>query len=488
MALVETCGTAVRAVMVVGVILLSTAEAIAQTFPGGWVEKDGAGIRDRFSAAQIQGFVPSQRGAFTFPAPYNTRAVRLTDATDCNGGDCVWYVGYSYWRNINAHQGSNDMFIFLGLSGQRGGGGVTLFKYNKTTEAITKVGPVFPAGSKFNSYPGDGFYFSAGSANKLYVYDGPRMLRYDLATQQFQTVFDITAQFGGNRNIWQMHSSNDDLVHSATLQVTDTGEYLGCLVYLEATRQFRFYPKVGVFDECNLDKSGRWTISLENVGVANDLGNRIFDNQTGQETRLNGPNGTLGHLDTGYGYVVGADNFNNLPNATILWNLEPAIVQGPVVHYNANWNIAAVNHLSHTNAKPNVPLSQQYGCGSDDSTNYAAQNEITCFRIDGSQDALIVAPVMTDPNASGGCCDAYAKQPKGNLDITGGYFLWTTNLGGNRMDAFLVKVPSHLLVNQGGDLSSVATPQIEPVSTASLEPAASPVAPAQPLPVQPLYN
>jgi hypothetical protein len=53
---------------------------------------------------------------------------------------------------------------------------------------------------------------------------------------------------------------------------------------------------------------------------------------------------------------------------------------------------------------------------------------------------------MTDPNASGGCCDFFSRQPKGNLDITGRYFIWTTNLGGNRMDAFLVKVPSHLLV------------------------------------------
>src|SRR4029434_1808593 len=35
----------------------------------------------------------------------------------------------------------------------------------------------------------------------------------------------------------------------------------------------------------------------------------------------------------------------------------------------------------------------------------------------------------------------YAKRPKGNLDVTGRYFIWTTNLGGNRLDAFLVKIP-----------------------------------------------
>jgi hypothetical protein len=36
--------------------------------------------------------------------------------------------------------------------------------------------------------------------------------------------------------------------------------------------------------------------------------------------------------------------------------------------------------------------------------------------------------------------------PKGNLDVTGQYFIWTSNMGGNRLDAFIVKVPSHLLV------------------------------------------
>jgi hypothetical protein len=159
----------------------------------------------------------------------------------------------------------------------------------------------------------------------------------------------------------------------------------------------------------------------------------------------------------GYGYAVGADNHSVLPNASVLWSFSPSIAQGPVVQYNANWNIVAVNHISHSNAKPNVPLSQQYACGSDASTYYAAQNEITCFRLDNSQDQLIVAPVMTDPNATGGCCDFYAKQPKGNLDITGRYFIWTTNLGGNRMDAFLVKVPSQLLV-PGGDTTPPAAP------------------------------
>jgi hypothetical protein len=451
-----------RAGLLLGLLLVPVFPVMAQTstsFPGGWVEKDGSGIRDRYSAAQIQSFVPAHRGPFTFPSPYNTKAVRITDASDCAGGsDCVWYVGYSYWRNTNNHVGSNEMLIFLGLAPNRGGAGPTLFKLDKTTDTVTKLGPLFPPGSTFQNMTGEGYYFSPTYSTKLYLYDGPRMLRYDVVTQQFQTVFDVTAQFGANRSIVQMHSSNDDLVHSATLQATDTGEPLGCVVYLEAKQQFRFYPKIGVFDECNLDKSGRWVISLENIGVPNDEANRIFDNQTGTETRLTGPYGTLGHLDMGYGYAIGADNYNSKPNATILWSFQPTIAQGPVVHFNANWSIAAVNHISHVNSKPDIPSAQQYACGSDASADYAVQNEITCFRVDSTDDELIVAPVMTDPNAAGGCCDAYAKQPKGNLDMTGRYFIWTTNLGGNRMDAFLVKVPAHLLVGGSADGAAPAPP------------------------------
>ena len=424
--------------------------ASAQPAAGGWVESQGAAPRARWSPDILKSFVPPARGTFVFPAPYNTQAARITDPSDCGDKDCVWSVGYSYWRNTNAHEGRDEMLIFLGLAKEKGGSGPTLFKYNKRTNQISKVGSLFPAGSKFINSTAEGWYFSASRPTTLYLNDGPKMLRYDVFSQQFETVYDVTSQFGANRKIRQMHSSNDDRVHSATLQAADTGEFLGCVVYSEPKRQFRFYTKIGRFDECNLDRSGRWTVSLEDIGVPKDVANRIFDNETGQETRLNGPNGTLGHLDMGYGYMLGADNHNPLPNATLRWNFEPAVTQGPVLHRNPNWEVAEFNHMSHGNARFDVPPSRQYACGSDASRT-AVQNEITCIRLDGSNDQLIVAPVMTDLNTSGGggSDSVYARQPKGNLDVTGTYFVWTTNLCGNRMDAFLVKVPAQLLVGAG---------------------------------------
>ena len=414
---------------------------------GGFLEQDDASPRPRWTSSQVQSFIPAGRGQFIFPAPYNTEAVRLTTAGDCGGTDCVRYVAYSYWRNMNNHAGSDHMLIFLTLMKSFGGGGPTLFRYDKTTGHITKVGPLFEPSSRFSAESGEGWYFSGTMPTKLYITDGPKLLRYDVITHVLEDVFDVTAKFGRNRTIWQAHSSDDDRVHSATLQATGSGEYLGCLVFFERAGRYRYYPKIGTFDECTLDKSGRWTISLEDLGVRLDIANRIFDNSTGQETRLKGPYTTLGHMDTGYGYMLGADNFHPLPCATILWNLEPSPSLGPVVHYNFDWPIDHANHLSHTNAKPGAPASDQYACGSNADRYPFAQNEVVCFRLDGSRNRLVVAPVMSDLNAAGGG-DDYGKMPKGNLDITGRYFLWTSNLGSDRLDAFLVKVPVEVLFGQ----------------------------------------
>jgi hypothetical protein len=77
-------------------------------------------------------------------------------------------------------------------------------------------------------------------------------------------------------------------------------------------------------------------------------------------------------------------------------------------------------------------------------------DEIVCFPLDanrnsdGSLDVLAVAQVMTDLDALGGRDDNgddYEQLPKGNLDVTGRYFIWTSNLGGDRLDAVLVKIP-----------------------------------------------
>jgi hypothetical protein len=128
------------------------------------------------------------------------------------------------------------------------------------------------------------------------------------------------------------------------------------------------------------------------------------------------------------------------------------------VHYNKRWDIVAANHVAHGNAVDDAPESQ-YACGSNASRVADMADEIICFPLDasrnadGSLDVLVVGQVLTDLDATGGQDpdgDAYERLPKGNLDITGRYFIWTTNMGGDRLDAFLVKIPAERLMGTTG--------------------------------------
>ena len=193
-----------------------------QVFPGGFLEKSTSGeVRPLYTAAQIQGFLPS-RGAFTFQAPYNTEAVRITNGSDCGGGDCVIPVGYSYWANINNHIGSDTMLIVLGLSQAQGGTGPTLFSYNKVTEQVTNLGALFDASSRFSGSTVEGWYFSATLPHAMYMMDGSKVVRYDVLTHQFSTVFDAASWLGSGIYIWQTHSSADDQVHIGTIRSSAT--------------------------------------------------------------------------------------------------------------------------------------------------------------------------------------------------------------------------------------------------------------------------
>jgi hypothetical protein len=155
------------------------------------------------------------------------------------------------------------------------------------------------------------------------------------------------------------------------------------------------------------------------------------------------------------------------PGATRVWQLGQDLHgagQGTVVYNLTDWSASAgLGHLSHENAQAGVPVAQQMACTSSaERQNLPRVNEIVCFRLDGSRTVLVVAPNMTDLNASGGGSDDYSKRPKGNLDPTGEYFIWTTNLGTNRSDAFIVRIPQQKLGVSGGAATPSPTPAPHP--------------------------
>jgi hypothetical protein len=469
-------------------ILSSTGVLDAQSGsgPGGFVDPaTGAGLRPVISPGEARAFLPA-RGPFTFPAPYNTSAFRLTNGDDCGGQDCVLPVGYSYWNNINNHAGSDTMLVFLGLDRRKGGGGPTLFSVNKNTGETRNLGPIFSADSPYSWGSGEGWYFSRTRPYALYLNEGGRMLRYDVQARSLETVFDVTSQYGANRYIWQMHSSSDDRVHSATLRDGSSYAMLGCVAFREDRRQWFFFEKRGDYDECQIDKSGRWLVIKENVDGRNGEDNRIIDLETGAEHTLLDENGAAGHSDIGHGYLVAEDNFNPQPGAVRVWRFDldlrggqPASAQGQgtLVYQLASWD-SGIGHIAHGNARPDLALDQQIVCSSNASRQALARvNEIVCYRLNDSLDALIVAPNLVDLNAPGGGGEDYWKMPKGNLDVTGEYFIWTANAGTNRLDAYIVRVPGAQLGGGGNPTPPPSNP-VPPGET-------PPPPPPQPPPPQP---
>lgn len=444
---------------------------------GGFVEKAGSpALRPRLSRTQIEAFLPAggATGAFTFPAPYNTDAVRLTNAQDCLGLDCVWYVGYSYWRNTNNHVGSSDMLIFLGTRTNSGGQGPILLRYNKATEQVQNLGPLFTPDLVHHYSTGEGWYFSATQATKLYTFlpGHTELRRYDVVTRTFDAVPALSLDDCARPAvcpadalfITQPHSSDDDAVHSASVQ-NAAWQRIGCVV--KRGRRYSYYPPPAGYglDECHVDKSGRWLMLLETTSSGARI-NRIVNLRNGTIRTIEDVQGALGHHDTGHGYAVGADTYNGLPNATILLRFPPSSTTrplGPVVHFNKRWDIAAANHIAHGNASALSRPEDQYACGSNATRVLDMEDEIVCFSLDanrhgdGSLDVLVVAPVMTGLDANGGDDGSgsdYAKLPKGNLDVTGRYFIWTANTLSDRLDAFLVKVPAERLMGTATTVAS----------------------------------
>ena len=129
--------------------------------------------------------------------------------------------------------------------------------------------------------------------------------------------------------IIQAHSSDDDQVHSASVQDSDW-KRIGCVVYTTGTRRFQYFgtPAGWALDECHVDKSGQWLMILETTSGGSRR-NRVVDLTKGRITAIDDVHGALGHLDMGFGYAVGADTFNPLPNATILLEFPVASTERP---------------------------------------------------------------------------------------------------------------------------------------------------------------
>lgn len=346
--------------------------------------------------------LPAGCGPFEFPEPYRTFAVRLTDPSTAPQG--TEPVGYSYWSNVNNHEGQSHLYAVIGRVGDT----PLLITVDKQTWGVSSV-PIA-------SGTAEGWYFSATEPSILYRQEGSRLLRHDIDTGAIDAAF--TSQFGSS--IWQCHTSADGRTHSATVRDGDYRD-LGCLAVLPDGSQ-RFFERRDGYDECQIDASGRFLVIKEGVGD-----NRIVDLLTGQERTLANADGAVGHSDCGDGLLVGEDDMHE-PGALVLWDL--AALDGRRLLWQAPAWGPGLGHVSVRGSSALVSNASREAV--------PRANELLLIPLDGSQQARVLAPCLTDLDAPGGG-DDYRKRPKANLDPTGQYACWTANCGGDRLDLFLVR-------------------------------------------------
>jgi hypothetical protein len=360
------------------------------------------------------------RGPFTFPAPYHTLGIRITNDAD----GTILPRTYSYWPNVNT--GRRILRVFLGTDR-----GPQWWEVDTSSHEVSPRGLIFPAGHPLSASTAEGWYWDWMDPDLLYCADDKHLYRYDFGTQELETVVDITPfDWMGRFALRQWHTGGTR--HSATVrQVVDEGAWpaLGTVVYDEGACQqpWRWVTKLWehTLDESQVDRAGQWLQIKETPSGQPGEDDRILNLATGEERIITDLEGAPGHSDCGYGYLVGADNQQTLAT----WRLWPCDSLQSRVILTTPWE-AQVIHVSHCNARPGSPETQ-WVLGS------GTMPDLVMIPLDGSMRTRAVAPSM--------CTGVdYDNLPRASLDPAGEYGCWLATPEGRR-DAFLVQIPAHKL-------------------------------------------
>jgi hypothetical protein len=97
----------------------------------------------------------------------------------------LWYVGYSYWRNINNHDGSNEMLIMLGMDRNAGGAGTEPDRLRQDDRSGSNRGRCSRRPDPYRIQHGEGWYFSGSSGRSCTcICRRRKTLAYDVSSKK----------------------------------------------------------------------------------------------------------------------------------------------------------------------------------------------------------------------------------------------------------------------------------------------------------------
>lgn len=326
------------------------------------------------------------------PSPGAGRVIRVTDDRD---GELVPRM-YAYWANA-VLLADRVAVVFAGHVD----GAPRFFKVDLASGEIERLGPR-------TTYTGtaEGWYWDA--EGWMYLCDGPRLRRVNPFTGEDRIVCDISESHPGC-DLWQAHSADDGRTHSATVRgvVGEGGAYrkIGTVVFYKS--RLSFFPAIGVLDESQVTRDGRFVVIKEDTGTGDD--NRIIDLETGATRLVRDRDRAVGHSDCGGSLLIGEADKPD-PGMCVAWDLTQPLTPERAVPLFPTTNMGYVSY------RAGVCL-------------HSGETHLSRVALDGSG----LTPIVAHGNTG----SEYDDRVKANLSPCGRVACYMSNAAGRR-DVYLL--------------------------------------------------
>jgi hypothetical protein len=365
--------------------------------------------------------LPAAGGMITDPT-FGTKIMRLTDAND--GPECI--NSYSYWPTFNLN--STRLLVYSGTV-------PLLYRFDPVNfKILEKViwNTQTPTGE---SVRWDDAIWSGTDPDVIYTHDdiGMQLWTYNVATQTYAQIADLSAQYNHGDYLWQMSKAvRNDNIFGFTRRDARYN-VVGYLVWQRDINHVIYDVATTELDEVQVDKSGRYVAVKTGQQGAGAIEVQIVDLRTFtvQDLTDDGPDYAPGHSDNGNKIVVGADNWRNQVTYRTLANPHSPLT---LINYGSDWTQAY--HVSMLADKEQWALISSYSVASG-TADGPFHDEIYQVATDGS---LAVRRMAHHFSIYGG--DYYAS-PRADISRDGRFVAFTSNWGaaGGRKDVFILKIP-----------------------------------------------
>lgn len=363
--------------------------------------------------------LPTAGGTVVDPT-FGTTIMRLTDAND--GPECI--NSYSYWPTFNVN--STRLLVYSGTV-------PLLYRFDPTNFKIlekTTWDTTLPTGG---SVRWDDAIWSGTNPDVIYAHDdlGMRLWTYNVASQAYTQVADLTALYNHGDYLWQMSKSiNTDNVFAFTRRDARYN-VAGYLVWKQDSNQVVYSVNTSQLDEVQVDKSGAYLAVKTGLAGAGAIEVQIVNLNTlaVQSLTDDGPDYAPGHSDNGNKIIVGADNWRNQVTYRTLATPHSLYT---VIDYSNDWT--QDYHISMLANNEKWVLISSYS-GVVGTADGPFHDEIYQVATDGSGAVRRMAHHFSIYAG-----DYYAS-PRADISRDGRFVAFTSNWGveGGRKDVFILK-------------------------------------------------